>query len=101
MVLDNLVLVRKTVGTSGAEELVKAAGFEVFPNPASENISLKVNNLKTQEAFDVQVYNARGVLVFQQENARAGLDIEGLAQGVYFLKIRLEKGGICRKIIVQ
>lgn len=101
LVLDNLVLVRKTVGTSAAATVVEAAGLEVFPNPTNGTISLKINDIEILGQIDVQVFDARGGLVFQKENLEAGLDIGGLAQGVYFLKIKFEKGEINRKIIVQ
>lgn len=101
LVLDNVVLVRKTVGTSGAADIAGEADFEVFPNPVSENISLKINNLKETGLFDVQVYDARGISVFQQKKVESALDIQGLTRGVYFLKIGFAKGEICRKVVVE
>ena len=73
----------------------------VFPNPSSGSISLKIKDLKWTQSPTVQIFDAQGKLVFQKEKADTGLEINGLARGVYFLKIKFEKGQISRKVLVQ
>lgn len=73
----------------------------VFPNPTYGSISLEINDLKTNLPPSVQIFDAKGSLVFQKEKVGTMLEIGGLARGVYFLKIKFEKGEISRKVIVQ
>lgn len=73
----------------------------VIPNPASGTISVNFNDLITPEGFQVQIFDTKGNLVLQKENAGTGLEIGGLTRGVYFLKIRFERGEISRKIVVE
>ncbi|MCC6461678.1 MAG: sulfatase-like hydrolase/transferase [Saprospiraceae bacterium] len=75
--------------------------ISVFPNPTAGNVLLNFNKLNLLGTFQAQVFDAGGSLVFQKENAGSALEIGGLARGVYFLKIKFEKGEINRKIIVH
>lgn len=80
----------------------------VFPNPVSGIIFLNFNELKNlgggsegMPSAQVQIFDTKGSLVFQKEKVDARLEIGDLARGVYFLKVKFEKGEISRKIIVQ
>ena len=73
----------------------------VFPNPTSNSISLQINDLQAFGFPDVQIFDSKGSLVFQKEKVGAVLEIGGLARGVYFFKIKFDKGEISRKVIVQ
>jgi len=69
-----------------------ASHFQVYPNPASENIFIKFNN-NAITTVDIQVYNVTGNLVktvnaYQSEES---LDMNGLTNGLYLLEI--ENGG--------
>lgn len=74
---------------------------QVFPNPTSGSVFLKMGEANALEVHQVQLFNAGGKLVFQKENVGAGLEVGGLARGVYVVKIKFEKGETCRKILVQ
>lgn len=89
------------VSTAAGEISTIKNDVVVFPNPASGSIFLKINDFKTTDFSTAQIFDTNGRLVFQKENVGAGLEIGGLARGVYFLKIKFEKGETSRKIIVQ
>ncbi len=100
LVLDNLVLVRKTVGTSAVEEYVKEAAFEVFPNPASGFFDLQIAQTENQPRT-VEVLDGLGRVV-RMAILSAGMrelrvDVEGLAAGVYMVRVL----GWISKIIIK
>lgn len=79
--------------------------FSVYPNPASENISI---NFSTEESnYTVQLINISGKVVlnnsyssstdFKQEK----IDISGFSKGIYTLKISSGTAVEVKKIIVQ
>jgi len=70
--------------------------FEVFPNPAADNI--RVSGLGN---FDVSLYGVHGALLLHQPDNYefADLDLRDLSTGVYFLQIQKNRQMITKKII--
>ncbi|MEY3835526.1 MAG: Secretion system C-terminal sorting domain [Bacteroidota bacterium] len=72
--------------------------LEVFPNPASTSISMKVqeSDLGTQ----VRIYNSLGQEVLSERIASTNqmLNIEKLTEGFYFLKL---EGSVVRLKVVR
>jgi hypothetical protein len=73
----------------------------IFPNPSTGGFFVKLNDPEIKALQSVLVFNSSGQLVYQKEQVGAVLEISGLTQGAYFLKISFEHGEISRKIIVQ
>ena len=78
------------------------SNFEVFPNPAEEQISIKAFSLKLQETM-LEVFDINGKKVLQEktillqgENYKS-LNISALSNGVYFIRL-LE---FSKKVIVS
>ena len=64
--------------------------WNIYPNPASENISIKIFNHKKEEM--IQIYNAAGQLVKAKEIIEsAEIKIDDLQKGVYFVLIKGNK----------
>lgn len=77
----------------------------LFPNPGNGNFVLQVN-VKTENNFDVKIYNTINEIVFSEENIPLGIGIEkkfnlDLSEGVYFVKISGNKSEFVKKIVVQ
>lgn len=66
--------------------------FELYPNPASEIISLK-QNASCLEVFDV---NGRKIKVISNTST---IDISDLQSGIYFIRINTDKGEFNKKFI--
>jgi hypothetical protein len=88
--LDNINLTTVT----STRELLELTGFEMFPNPADEQMSVRFNLEETTQ-MEVSIYNALGqqVQVVATENFGTGrhtLDVNtaDLSEGVYFLRLR-------------
>ena len=68
---------------SGLNDIDAVQAFDIFPNPASGNVTITLN--KTAE---IGIYNTVGLLLKQQlvTTTDNTLDISGLESGVYFIK---------------
>ncbi len=70
----------------------------VFPNPVTDVLHV----VSSEKILSLSIYNANGMLVFSNETAEKSFDlpIDGLAKGVYFVKITTESGIIVKKVTV-
>lgn len=71
----------------------------MYPNPATEGITLSANTNIT----DVQIYNALGQLVYGLKvNAKTTtIDLSSLQNGVYFVKTNSTLGTVTQKLIIK
>ncbi len=76
-----------TVSPTGIKEQKHKLSFDVFPNPASDKISLKLQDQQVRSG-ELQVYNLSGETVMQQTLTNGSIDIRSLAPGLYFLRLR-------------
>ena len=103
-VADYSVTVTDALGCSGTrdfsvdlspvstDEAGLLAGLEVFPNPTSDRITLRIA-LPAAEALDVAVYDSRGRRVVQRTLGRTQeisteIDLRGEPTGLYFVRVR-------------
>lgn len=94
MVID-YVRVYQNTGLSIDEEF--ASRFGVYPNPASDYI-----NIKSEEIVDrVELYNAIGQLVLKKKQNTKLLNVEGLKSGVYVLKIYSGSLSTIKKVLLN
>lgn len=82
----------------GIEEL-SAGGFEIFPNPASDKVTVK----STTEIKNIHVFNNSGQLVLDKEvNAlQFEINVAQYESGIYFIKLETGDGAILRKITIN
>ena len=105
LVLDNVVLVRKTVGTSAVKDTRTGdAGFEVFPNPGSGFFEVKTAQpeyrTRTIEVMDWYGRVVRtGVLRAGETVAR--VDLEGLTAGEYVVRVAGEMFSLAKVVSVN
>lgn len=78
--------------TSSAE-LLQTPKYEIFPNPASEFLSVKGESIDKIEIFDT--FGKRISVNYENET----IDIRSLNQGIYFLMIKNEKGVFTEKFL--
>ncbi len=96
------------VTTVGVEEnSLLSSSFEAYPNPATENVSIKFSN-ENYSTVDVSLINIAGQLVFTQQisNLTTGenfnsIDIKDMEKGTYFVKIQSDDAIAIRKIVIQ
>ncbi|HNH65925.1 MAG TPA: T9SS type A sorting domain-containing protein, partial [Bacteroidia bacterium] len=69
---------------TGIRNFSSTSDFETYPNPVTDRINFKVENLP----FTVEVMDARGALVFSETiNTNVGsIDVSRFKNGIYSLK---------------
>ncbi|MCC6370268.1 MAG: T9SS type A sorting domain-containing protein [Bacteroidia bacterium] len=84
---------------TGIKDGVEQTGtFLVFPNPANSVVTIQ-SQFQEQMQAEIKIYDIRGKLVLKQESvfrkdkSDLQINISGLANGVYSLRILSESGG--------
>jgi hypothetical protein len=74
----------------------------VFPNPASKYLSIKINDLKSQD-FELSLYNSlsRKVISKKTSETLVTMNIEELPKGVYVLIIQSGLQMVTKKVIIE
>jgi hypothetical protein len=88
---------RKTAGTTFSENEII-----VFPNPASKQLSVKINNLEGQE-YELSLYNSlsQKMVGIRSGEALITLNIEDYQKGLYILIIQSNMRMIVKKVILE
>lgn len=91
-------LVKMTISSSIDPETVEQ--LAVYPNPATDNLTIEFPvfgiNDKTIEILDL---SGKIVATTQFSSFKVNMDISGLSNGVYFLRLSCEEGLITKKFI--
>jgi len=89
------------------ESVVSTFVVDVYPNPASESVTLSLSNSGPLGKLDVQVSDAQGNVILNKQmfslhtELRTQLSIDGLAPGIYTVIVRLEDSISAKKLIVK
>lgn len=85
-----------TLGESLAEN---TSSFNIFPNPATDNLSIEAN----EEIKEVNIYNIIGVSVYNEQctNNNLNVNISEFNSGVYFIKVKTGNGETVKRFIKQ
>jgi len=85
---------------TGVEELNRALAFEVYPNPASDDLHVSFPDM---EPRTVSIYAMNGELVYSEkvQAMQHTLHISELSRGLYVLKVSSAQGQSNKKIILQ
>lgn len=86
----------------GVSEALKGQ-ISIFPNPASDKITIKLSDKAPSVSTTVTVYDLVGRQLWAQKMAdkTLELDMSSLAKGVYLVKINADNGIYTEKIIRQ
>ena len=80
------------------EALADQSGIILFPNPASEMINIE--NKDFLDIHEISLYQINGALVRQYTGDISTINIEGLATGIYTIKINTEQGVYVQRVMV-
>lgn len=92
--------------TPGSSSLNTKASLRVYPNPATQKLSIEINTAETGKA-SISLYDITGKLVNSNSaTTTAGvnqsvLDVSTLENGVYFLKITSDWGTYNERVLIQ
>lgn len=93
-------------GNVGVDENEIFEGLQVYPNPASDQLSVSFTQSETSNV-SVKLISVTGELVYtESKNSFAGIyasaiDLSTMAKGVYFLSISNETGTVNEKVIIK
>ena len=92
--IDDISFERTTLAVNKANSF----NFEVFPNPAKENITVNSEPNST-----IQIFNNLGVTVRTVKNALKSqiISVENLATALYFVKVSSGQKSSVKKIVIQ
>jgi hypothetical protein len=83
-----------------------AYSFELYPNPASDDINVVFNAENVNGSIQIEVLDIRGVMVIQK-NLKAGkminetIDVNSLSKGVYFVRSTHQNQIQTKKMIIK
>lgn len=82
----------------GLEQVEKTA-FRLYPNPTTNTLYIESTNPESIET--VTVLNQSGSIVLNPEVQNQKVDLNGLASGVYFLRLQTTEGAFTEKFILR
>ena len=83
---DNKIAWYENVDFLGIDQNIRLI-FSIFPNPTSDIISIN----SFTKVVEIKIYNTMGQLV-KSNRDKAEIDLSGIAQGFYYVKIKDENG---------
>ena len=72
--------------------------ISIYPNPVKD--ILYINN-QNETIEEIVVYDVLGKKVMEQNNNNAQINLSDLQSGFYVVKIKTEKGYICKKVVKE
>jgi hypothetical protein len=83
------------------------SGFQVYPNPASSNLQLKVN-MQSATSGMISLYDLTGRMIktfyngrFNQGINTLDFNVSGIGQGLYFVVVNTENNRQVKKLMIQ
>ncbi len=90
---------RTTFGTLSNSVFIKDNSIVIYPNPTNSKINIKADNvLQNIEIYDVQ---GRILEIISQDTRESFIDISNKANGIYFFKIKTNKGSKVEKVVKE
>ncbi|MCB9232516.1 MAG: T9SS type A sorting domain-containing protein [Bacteroidia bacterium] len=95
----------QTITLVGIEGELAGMVLQIYPNPNHGQFTLEASS--NAERYELQIQNLQGQEVFRQtvQNGsgyvKTDLNLQGVSQGVYLLRISTEKATVTRKIIIE
>jgi GH25 family lysozyme M1 (1,4-beta-N-acetylmuramidase) len=89
--------------TVGIPVKVEDNNFIIYPIPARDNITIENSVLNNNKNEEVLIYNLQGQLMYQQampEN-KINVDVSNFTNGMYFVKMRSQKGVMVKKFVKE
>jgi rhodanese-related sulfurtransferase len=88
-------------GTIVGIEEQQIVAFNVYPNPANQNLYFKLGGLSTFDEISVLNIAGQEVLRETEDSISNGLNISNLRNGIYFVRLKTDDQIISRKFIVK
>jgi hypothetical protein len=74
--------------------------YSIFPNPANEYVNVLLNS-HLIEFNSITIYSSLGVKIYFSEKYQSIIDLNNVADGIYFFHLSMKTGDFIEKIIVK
>ena len=88
-------------GPQGIDDVNGSYSVSIYPNPASEKVTVSVEGMSGKAQVSVIDMSGRTVMTSTMEGDSAQLNVSKLAQGTYFVRINGENISTVRKLVVR
>ena len=87
---------------NGIEEINQNNNITLYPNPASDIVTLNISNLNNNNG-EINIYNVIGVLVRSEilKQNHQLINIDDLSNGIYMLTIKSKDYNATQKLLIQ
>ncbi|GGB64868.1 hypothetical protein GCM10007424_00980 [Flavobacterium suaedae] len=75
--------------------------FTVYPNPASGNVNIAVNNFTGEAQINVTDVLGKTVLNSTISDANTNIDVSSLKTGVYFITLQAQDKSATKKVVIK
>ena len=85
-------------GSAGVDEKYLIDALKIFPNPASNILTIKTDN---QTIDENRIYNLTGQIILKQRPSGNQIDVSALPTGLYVIECVIDNRLIRQKLMVQ
>ena len=85
--IDNIKINAEEIA-AGLDDLAGKTASKIKQNPVAETLQLQLGNTVNADNLSLEVYNVNGMLVKEVKYNEAGISVNGLSGGVYFLALK-------------
>ena len=89
------------------DHLITGNGYSIiyYPNPVSEELKIQVDTRKTLDIY-IEIVNTHGQVIYNNKYSRVRdvverINVNSYANGVYYIRFRIDNEFYVRKIIIQ
>ncbi len=104
LVLDNEVIVRKTVTKTSSviETRTEDKGITIYPNPVNNILNISLDNtMNVNDIHSISIFNAYGEKVYESNSYAPVISLENFTGGLYVVRIQFSQFQIAKKLIVE
>ena len=85
----------------GVENLTTSDDLDVFPSPASSNITISLDGIERNNRCQIYSLTGKKVLEFVLENNTQTLDVSSLTNSTYILTVHTEQGLVSQTFVIS
>lgn len=77
---------------------IEIAGIEIYPNPVKDVLQIESCELSVNR---IEIVDLSGNVIYQFDDLKNQINVSVLTQGIYFVKLKTDKGTITKKLIKE
>ncbi|MFA4852421.1 MAG: right-handed parallel beta-helix repeat-containing protein [Bacteroidales bacterium] len=84
--------------TASINEVLNTFSMDIYPNPANDNLTIKV-----PQKSEIEILNIQGQIIktINNDGTEITIDLQNLSSGVYIIKAKTDKGIAVKKFIKE